>query len=228
MPHRQREPLAARFPAHVTVKLVEGLPSLRRGAEYRVLRRAFRAGSDRRGFRLVQFTVLSNHMHWIVEGKNREALSHGVQGLLVRLGSARCNRTRRGTIRRTAAIRLRAGAPGIEHGQLVEPRLVESGLCLGTPPEAAAGRDSWRPDLSRRPREPPPRGCGSGPRGERCPNPIGSKEPWREHADAPRDREPQGHDIQVANSPSLIQRSPCFSRTHRPPLPQRKPQRLET
>src|SRR5262245_24646332 len=41
--HRVRSKLAARFPAHVTVKLSRGLPRLRRGREYAALRAAFAA-----------------------------------------------------------------------------------------------------------------------------------------------------------------------------------------
>jgi putative transposase len=38
--------------------------------------------------RLVEFTVLSNHLHLIVEADNSTELSRGMQGLCVRLARA--------------------------------------------------------------------------------------------------------------------------------------------
>ena len=38
--------------------------------------------------RLIEYTVLSNHLHLIVEVKKREQLSRGVQGLSIRLAKA--------------------------------------------------------------------------------------------------------------------------------------------
>ena len=55
---------------------------------YRFLERAFRAGKERNGMRLIEYTVLSNHLHLIVEVENRDQLSRGVQGLSIRLAKA--------------------------------------------------------------------------------------------------------------------------------------------
>ncbi len=55
--HGTRMRLAGRFPVHVTVRLKKGLPSLRRKSAYRVLERAFAAGGERFGFRLIHFSV---------------------------------------------------------------------------------------------------------------------------------------------------------------------------
>ncbi|MCU0862951.1 MAG: transposase [Planctomycetes bacterium] len=85
MPHDTRQALAARFPVHVTVKLREHLPPLRRRDAYRALRTAFAAGCDRNGFRLIHYAVLNDHLHFVVEAIGRSTLSRGVQGLLVRI-----------------------------------------------------------------------------------------------------------------------------------------------
>jgi hypothetical protein len=45
--HVARAPLAARFPAHVTLKLQRGLPRLRNRGECAALRAAFSAGCER-------------------------------------------------------------------------------------------------------------------------------------------------------------------------------------
>ncbi|HND56500.1 MAG TPA: transposase, partial [Pirellulaceae bacterium] len=37
------------------------------------------------GFRLLRFSVMSNHLHFIVEAESARALSGGMQGLLVRI-----------------------------------------------------------------------------------------------------------------------------------------------
>ena len=80
--------MATRYPAHVTVKLRNGLPRLRRAREYTVLRGAFAAGCERAGFRLVHYAVLNDHLHLLVEGSGREGVVRGLQGLLIRVAKA--------------------------------------------------------------------------------------------------------------------------------------------
>ena len=86
--HATRTLLASRFPVHATAKLARGLPRLRRKAEYAALRAAFAAGCDRFGFRLVHYAVLNDHLHLVVEAADREALTRGMQGLLIRVAKA--------------------------------------------------------------------------------------------------------------------------------------------
>jgi REP element-mobilizing transposase RayT len=69
----------------VTTRVVTGLPSLRRRGELAVLIGAFRDGCAKEGFRMVQYSVQSNHLHFIVEGANRLRVTRGVQGLLIRI-----------------------------------------------------------------------------------------------------------------------------------------------
>lgn len=61
--------------------------------------RAFVAGKERFGFRLIVYSVQSNHVHLIVENVDRRALSRGMQGLQVRIARA-LNRVwqRRGSV----------------------------------------------------------------------------------------------------------------------------------
>ncbi len=86
--HKTREVLAARFPVHVSVRLERGLPGLRDKQTYRELKRAFAAGCDRFGFRLAQYSVQTNHVHMICEGRDKAALARGMQGLLIRVAKA--------------------------------------------------------------------------------------------------------------------------------------------
>jgi REP element-mobilizing transposase RayT len=86
--HRARPALAARHPVHVTARVRARLPSLRRGAERAVLEHAFERGADRFGFRLVHYSIQSNHLHLVAEARDRRALARGMQGLLVRVAKA--------------------------------------------------------------------------------------------------------------------------------------------
>jgi putative transposase len=70
---------------HVTMRLRDGLPPLRRHHAYRTLRACFRRGKERFGFRLAHYSVQSNHLHLVCEADDRRALSRGVQGLAVRV-----------------------------------------------------------------------------------------------------------------------------------------------
>ena len=86
--HGARLDLAPRHPVHVTLRIVSGVPSLRVGRTYRFLEDALRAGRERFGLRLVQFSVQSNHVHMLVEADGRASLSRGMQGLAVRMARA--------------------------------------------------------------------------------------------------------------------------------------------
>jgi REP element-mobilizing transposase RayT len=72
---------------HVTLRIVDGVPSLR-GAVFGKVRRALAEGQERFGFRLVHFSVQSNHLHLIAEAADRRALSRGMQGLSIRVARA--------------------------------------------------------------------------------------------------------------------------------------------
>ena len=86
--HARRAKLAERFPVHVTLKVMKGLPNLRREESFRELERAFVAGAERFGFRLQHYSVQTNHVHLIAEAKDERALSRGMQGLTIRMAKA--------------------------------------------------------------------------------------------------------------------------------------------
>jgi REP element-mobilizing transposase RayT len=83
--HDARERFAARYPLHVTLRVVDGVPSLRREGVAEIVRVAVEACGRTAHFRVVEFNVLSNHLHLVVEATGREALSAGMQSLTVRL-----------------------------------------------------------------------------------------------------------------------------------------------
>jgi REP element-mobilizing transposase RayT len=80
---------------HVTLRVRQGLSALREHEVFLEVRRALVAGRERFGFRLVHFSVQSDHLHLLAEAADRRALSRGVQGLSVRLARAINRRLRR-------------------------------------------------------------------------------------------------------------------------------------
>ncbi len=83
--HTSRARFSSGEPLLVTMRLLNALPSLRRSQVRKILNRAFAAGCDRFGFRLIHYSIQSNHLHLLVEARNRGAMTRGVQGLMVRI-----------------------------------------------------------------------------------------------------------------------------------------------
>jgi REP element-mobilizing transposase RayT len=75
-------------PAHVTVRVIGGLPSLRTVRIVRAVERTFAKGCARRGFRLVHYSLQGNHAHLIVEAQDRESLGRGMMAIGARLARA--------------------------------------------------------------------------------------------------------------------------------------------
>ena len=93
--HDARPEFAARYPQHVTWRLVDGVGSLRRDHLMTLIRPVIRE-SHKPTFRVVEFSIQGNHMHFLVEASGKAALAHGLQGLgrrLVRRLNARFGRT---------------------------------------------------------------------------------------------------------------------------------------
>ena len=91
VPHRPRPRLDERHPVAITLKVRREVWSLRGSRCMPELRRALELGHRRPDFRVVHFSILSNHLHLIVEADGRRALSRGVQALEIRL-ARRLNR----------------------------------------------------------------------------------------------------------------------------------------
>jgi putative transposase len=85
IPHVARPRHDARTPLHVTLRLCDGVPSLRRSLVRERVFRALGDGRERFGFRLHQFSLQSNHIHLIVEADDGRALSRGMKGIAVRV-----------------------------------------------------------------------------------------------------------------------------------------------
>jgi len=88
MRHTSREGFSSTTPAHVTLKLMPELLSLRNKKVVRALERTFAAGCDRSEFRLVHYSLLGNHAHLIVEARDQHALGRGMMAIGSRLALA--------------------------------------------------------------------------------------------------------------------------------------------
>ena len=86
-PHRPRARHQARWPVHVTWRARDAIPSLRSARVFPYLQRALSA-SHKAAFRVVHFSVQSDHIHLITEGDDRVGLVRGLQGLAVRCAKA--------------------------------------------------------------------------------------------------------------------------------------------
>jgi len=97
--HRARPRFDKATPVHVTVRVRRQVWNLRSRRCFGAIASCFEAALGRFGLRLIEFSVLGNHIHRIhlvVEADNHEALSRGMQGLSVRIAKAlnRLMRTR--------------------------------------------------------------------------------------------------------------------------------------
>ena len=85
VPHVRRAKLDSRHPVGITLKVHRDVCSLRGGRASQEVQRALAESRLRKDFRIVHFSILSNHLHLIVEAKSRASLSRGVQALEIRL-----------------------------------------------------------------------------------------------------------------------------------------------
>ena len=98
--HVKRPEVKACVPMLVTLKLLEGLPSIRRtdeaGVFFSVLAH-MRSRHD--GLRIVHWTIQTNHLHLIVEGDDDQLVSRAMQGFAIGLAK-RLNKLwgRKGTV----------------------------------------------------------------------------------------------------------------------------------
>jgi REP element-mobilizing transposase RayT len=88
IPHRQRSAKKRAEPLHITVRLADGLPSLRRGDALKLVLAALSASSDRHGMRIIHYSVQGNHLHLIVEADDRACVARGMNALLSPLARA--------------------------------------------------------------------------------------------------------------------------------------------
>jgi putative transposase len=87
VPHAERPAHCRRHPVHVTLRRARALPSMRSEVVFSALLRAL-AQTARSWFRVVQFSIQSDHAHFVVEADDKTSLARGMTGLSVRLARA--------------------------------------------------------------------------------------------------------------------------------------------
>ncbi len=86
--HVRRPPVPRQCPSHVTLRVGSGTPSLRSRCFLRQLRPSLREACERRGFRVVHYSVQRNHLHLLVESAGKEALGRGMKAISARVARA--------------------------------------------------------------------------------------------------------------------------------------------
>src|SRR5207248_9771063 len=83
----------------VSLHVATGVWNLRSKRCFGVIEQCFADARERFGLRIVEFSVLGNHIHLVVEADSSSALAKGLQGWAVRIAKA-LNRVmqRRGTV----------------------------------------------------------------------------------------------------------------------------------
>jgi len=77
-----------RHPSHVTIRVVSGMSSMRRRPFLRIFQRSLREVRAREDFRVVVYSVQDDHVHFIVEASNKDALARGMKAVGSRLARA--------------------------------------------------------------------------------------------------------------------------------------------
>jgi putative transposase len=86
--HLERPRFEKPAPVHVTLRIENDVPSLRSSRRFAAIRLCFAKAKQQRGLRLVKFSVLSNHLHLIVEADDNRSLTRLMQGLCIRMAKA--------------------------------------------------------------------------------------------------------------------------------------------
>jgi REP-associated tyrosine transposase len=86
--HVRRESLPRACPAHVTLRLRRGLPSLRRKTFVNEMRRSFASACERSTARLVHFSIQRDHLHLLLEAEDERALGRAMKSISARVARA--------------------------------------------------------------------------------------------------------------------------------------------
>ena len=84
--HHVRRPRVPRgSPAHVTVRVQRDVPSLRSQRFIRAFAARLRLGCERGDFRVCHYSIQRDHVHFVVEAADKEALGRGMRSVGIRL-----------------------------------------------------------------------------------------------------------------------------------------------
>ncbi|HEY4241267.1 MAG TPA: transposase [Kofleriaceae bacterium] len=81
--HRKREEVRAYWPVHVTLRVAADAPYLRKRSIWRAIAKATIAASKKGSIRIIHASVQTNHLHILVEAKDKRALATGMHAFEV-------------------------------------------------------------------------------------------------------------------------------------------------
>jgi len=82
-PHKPRPKLAARYPVHIVLRVVDAVGNLRRRRAYHAIRAATYTVAERANFHIVHLSIQRTHVHLIVEAHDKLALARGMQSFQI-------------------------------------------------------------------------------------------------------------------------------------------------
>jgi len=118
VPHSTRPEHSERHPVHVTLRATNRLPSLRKQNLFAEVQRAL-VRALRSWFRVLHFSVQADHVHLVVEARDKTSLARGVAGTSIRLALA---------VNRVLGRRGRVWSDRYHARALPTPREVRSGI----------------------------------------------------------------------------------------------------
>jgi REP element-mobilizing transposase RayT len=83
--HVKRPKVPMGSPAHVTLRVRPGVPSLRNRGFIRDFQATLRRGCERGEFRVCHYSIQRDHVHLVVEATGKEALGRGMKSVGIRL-----------------------------------------------------------------------------------------------------------------------------------------------
>jgi REP element-mobilizing transposase RayT len=86
--HHPRPEFGRITPSLITLKVRSGVPSLRSSRRFAAIRDALRNARGLHGLRVVEFSVMGEHLHLLAEASSKSSLSRGMQGLNIRIAKA--------------------------------------------------------------------------------------------------------------------------------------------
>ena len=82
--HTKREVVKGRYPLHITVRFCQGLPNMRTKKMFQIFRRAVVAAKAH-GLQVVEFALLGNHYHLMLEADDNSQLNGAMKSLNISL-----------------------------------------------------------------------------------------------------------------------------------------------
>ena len=86
--HKARPGFEKAAAVHVTLRVADHVWNLRSRRCFRLIETCLADARGRFGLRVIEFTVLGNHLHLLIEADSAHSLSRGMQGLGIRVAKA--------------------------------------------------------------------------------------------------------------------------------------------